>query len=267
MLCVIGVSALMLLVIVISIPYWHSLLLRLLSRSWDSVVDSLRTRAIGYAVAEIIFPVIVFFAAFIRQSGIEERVGAAKRSLSAAIAAALATIFVWASTFGWSVAKTTYNSYRHLTLENSRMREENERLSNEIVRIKTGPPPSERAVVRHLEELAPGSVTESPRITALPVLSSQRPGVRELEYLLTTNVARTPVELVLACDFPIADTLAVALTPTSRSVSVASNNRLSPKRFMISMPSFAWSPTVPIWVTIFFERPVNGVPSCSFSSP
>lgn len=270
LLCAIGASALILFVIVISISYWHTLLLRLLGRSWNSVVDSLGTRTLGYVVAEIILLTGVFFAAFmvlVYQSGEDERGRAIKKSLIAAVAAAVATICMWAATFGWSAAKTIYNDYQRLTLLNSRMREENARLSCENQRIKSSLPSPQKVVVRQAEKLVPVSVAESPRIMSFPVSRAQRLGMSEIEYLLTTNVIRTPVELVVACDFPIADTSAVPLTPTGGSVSVASNKRISPTQIKVSMKSPAWSPTMPLWITIFFAGPVDRMPSCSFSSP
>lgn len=104
-----------------------------------------------------------------------------------------------------------------------------------------------------------------PQIKSFPITTGSRPGVPKMEYVLTTNIQRTPVDLVASCDFPIADLVFNILTESGGSAAVASQRRISARQheFLISSPP--WPVAAPLQVTIFFEPPVNRMPSCSFA--
>jgi hypothetical protein len=106
---------------------------------------------------------------------------------------------------------------------------------------------------------------ETPIIRAFPI-SHDSSGRPRMEYVLTTNVVRTPVDLIASCDLAIAEADLVPLTSTGTGTLSMSKNNLSVTEYKFSFGSPAWSPSGPIFVTIFFVPPVNRMPSCSFTT-
>jgi nitrate reductase NapE component len=106
---------------------------------------------------------------------------------------------------------------------------------------------------------------EVPTIKTFPVSHDMRPGVPRMEYILVTNVVRTPVTITSTCDIPIADGSLFPMTETGGSMSVVDHRRISATQFRFSVESPAWSPSGPLWITVFFNPPVKAMPSCSFS--
>ena len=93
----------------------------------------------------------------------------------------------------------------------------------------------------------------------------QRPGFPIMEYILTTNSPYSPVNIIETCDFAIADTAFTLMTTNGGSASFEDQKKLSATSREIIITSPAWSPPSPLWISIFFERPVNKMPVCSFS--
>jgi hypothetical protein len=97
-------------------------------------------------------------------------------------------------------------------------------------------------------------------------------GIREagngprMEFLLTTNVVRSPVDLTATCTFPIDR---VALRPMTLDGTVNFSwkpTRITANAYELSLGNPAWSPSGPLWITIFFVPPVGSMPSCSFDA-
>lgn len=87
------------------------------------------------------------------------------------------------------------------------------------------------------------------------------------EYVLTTNVSRSAVDLAVSCDFNIADANILPMTTTGGSTSSSSKVRRSATKVEFSLSSPPWTPAGPLFVTINFVPPVDRMPSCSFSAP
>lgn len=84
-------------------------------------------------------------------------------------------------------------------------------------------------------------------------------------YLLTTNVVRDPVDLIATCDTPISSGSLIPLTTNGSSAFSANDYSLSATQYKFSLLSPAWSPSGPLWVTMFFIPPVNRMPKCTFT--
>jgi hypothetical protein len=121
--------------IIYSVSYWHPSLVRLLVQSWQNLIDSLGTKTLGYLVAEIFLPVIVFlvtFAVVVYQSGREERARAIKTSLIAAAAVTAATVCFWSAMFGFSLVRTVYGKH----VETGNFKSERDSAQNERDKLK-----------------------------------------------------------------------------------------------------------------------------------
>jgi len=108
---------------------------------------------------------------------------------------------------------------------------------------------------------------EVPIIKAFPVfhISSEHNDAPRVEYVLITNIQRSPVDLIAKCDAPIADGSLYPLTATGGSVSSLGKKRLSAEKLQFSLRSPAWSPSAPVWITMFFVSPINREPHCEFA--
>lgn len=103
------------------------------------------------------------------------------------------------------------------------------------------------------------------QVRSFPITSrGQRPGFPVMEYVLTTNITWTPIDLTANCDFPIADTNSTLMTESGGSTMIIDNRRISARQREIIISSPTWSPPTPLWVTVFFEGTVNRMPSCTF---
>jgi hypothetical protein len=98
------------------------------------------------------------------------------------------------------------------------------------------------------------------------------PGTREagngprMEYLLTTNVVRSPVDLTATCTFPIERAALRPMTVDGTANFSWKPTRVTANAYELSLGNPAWSPSGPLWITIFFVPPVESMPSCSFDA-
>jgi len=106
----------------------------------------------------------------------------------------------------------------------------------------------------------------APQLKYFPISNAQRPGVPNMDYILTTNVPRTPVDLVAQCDFPIADAIFTMLTETGGSTTVELGRPIEGGRYRITISSPTWTVSAPIKATLFISGAVNRLPSCSFTA-
>lgn len=107
---------------------------------------------------------------------------------------------------------------------------------------------------------------EVPTIRTFSISRDSRPGIPRMEYVLATNVVRTPVSILATCDIPISDASISPMTETGSSAILMSQKQVSSTKFKFSIENPAWSPASPFWTTIFFRPPVNAMPSCHFTS-
>jgi len=86
-----------------------------------------------------------------------------------------------------------------------------------------------------------------------------------MEYIFTTNVSRSPASVLATCDFPIVNGRLRPMNEhgnpafTGDTQILGSNKR----KFIVASPT--WNADTPLFLTIFFQPPVNRFPSCSFS--
>ncbi len=107
---------------------------------------------------------------------------------------------------------------------------------------------------------------EIPLIRTFMMTRDARPGVPRMEYLLTTNVVRTPAKFVGQCDLPIADSDFRPMSETGSGISSMGKHPLTSSSIQFDMTSPAWTPAAPLWVTMFFTAPVNAMPHCTFAA-
>ncbi len=105
---------------------------------------------------------------------------------------------------------------------------------------------------------------EIPTMHTFMVARDGKTGPR-MEYLLTTNVVGSPVDLKVSCDFNIASVALYPLTTGRGPVFSGSNDRLSEKGYKLYLESPAWSADTPLFVTVFFVPPVDSMPTCKFT--
>lgn len=85
------------------------------------------------------------------------------------------------------------------------------------------------------------------------------------EYILTTNVVRSPVDLVATCDFPIGNTTLHILTESGATEELGNlRHQMSATQMELRLSTPAWDVASPAKVTIFFSGTVNKNPVCTF---
>jgi hypothetical protein len=174
-------------------------------------------------------------------------------------------IVVWMLLFAVSVGKSVYADHRSLLARVDGLTKENTQLRN---RSSTLVDPSSRdELIKKLRgEIRQYKEQESPAVHVLVVSGDNpRPGVPRMEYVLTTGKIRTPFELLATCDFPIEDAFFSFLTSGNGFFFASSKRRVSRNQFTFDAESPAWSPSSPLWVTVYFQKPVDRMPSCEFS--
>jgi hypothetical protein len=108
---------------------------------------------------------------------------------------------------------------------------------------------------------------QSSEVRVYPLSPGTRdPNAPRMEYILASGKIRTPADIGITCNFAIANVSWTVLTTTGSTSYEANDQRISEKQYRIGILSPAWTPHSPVYVTVFFVRPVNQMPSCSFNS-
>ncbi|HEY2119940.1 MAG TPA: hypothetical protein VGH37_12195 [Candidatus Acidoferrum sp.] len=166
----------------------------------------------------------------------------------------------WFVLYQWSLIVTVYSDHQSLVVHNQELTQKNGELINKSSQLVD--PKSRDDQIAELKKTL--KAYESPGIRIYPVSHDQRPGTPKMEYVLSTGKIRTPVDLTAKCDFPIADMGVVFMTTTGGSAQYVSKQRVFPMQYKLSITSPAWSPSSPLWLTVFFEGTVDRMPSCTF---
>lgn len=172
----------------------------------------------------------------------------------------------WLLLFAVSVGKAVYIDHDSLTERIQTLTQQNSSLKTDNAGLVD--PKSRDELIKKLNaEIKKYQEQESPTIRAFVVSRNQRPGVPLMEYVLTSGRIRTPVDLLTTCDFPINDAVVSLLTEGNGFTMSSSKRRISTNEFEFNVLSPAWSSSSPLWITIYFEKPVDRMPSCKFSAP
>ena len=168
---------------------------------------------------------------------------------------------VYTPIFAWNVIKVAYTEYNDLVIENKR-------LSTAQVDPHLVDPQGRDNKIRNLEtQIDQFRKSQSPVMKVFPIAHDSKPGVPKLEYLLASGKIRTPVDLMVECDTAMSDIDLMPLTTGGGGAAFGENRQqISATKYELSMQSPAWSPSSPLWVTIFFTPPVNAMPHCSFTT-
>lgn len=178
----------------------------------------------------------------------------------------ITVLCAWLLLFAVSVGKSVYADHQSLiqriqglALQNTQLRSANSGLVD---------PRSRDARIKGLvAEIGEYKRQQSPAIHVFVVPGGgSRPGAPLMQYLLTTGTIRTPVNLLVSCDFPISDAFEAPLVEGGGFSFSSSKRRVSANQFAFNILLPAWSPTSPLWVTIYFEKPVDRMPSCKFAA-
>lgn len=84
-----------------------------------------------------------------------------------------------------------------------------------------------------------------------------------LDFVLTTEKLRTPVDLLFTCDFPIGDGDLTVLTRDGTGAAMLGKGNESSNQFRFRLGSPAWTPASPLRATIYFAGKPDRMPSCS----
>jgi hypothetical protein len=181
----------------------------------------------------------------------------ALKSWPPAAGGVLGVTLCWLALFTWRIPVVIYQDHQDLVAANKELLSKNEQSvdpksrDDEIKRLKQQ--------VEQLKKMG------SPAVGIFPVAHETHPGVPRVEYVFTTGKIRTSVVILANCDFPITDAELSPMTRSGGSVFTSSKNRLAPTRYEMSLGDTAWSPSAPLWVTIFFEGTVDRMPLCKFT--
>ena len=111
-----------------------------------------------------------------------------------------------------------------------------------------------------------GEKVLAPQVKAYNIASRlQRQGSPMMEYVLTTNTLRT-IDLIGECESPLVGGALQLLTEQGGYVIQAYPPQLiSDKRIKIAAQSPVWSPTVLLWISLYFQEGQNHLPVCTFA--
>jgi hypothetical protein len=105
----------------------------------------------------------------------------------------------------------------------------------------------------------------TPHIKSFPTTNAQRPGVPQIDYILTTNIQRSPVDLIAQCNFPIVDAEFTVLTESGGTTQIELGRSVGTMQYQMTISSPAWTASDPLKITLFLGGSVDRLPRCSFA--
>jgi len=245
---------------------WKHHLVNLLARSWTNLLIALSSSTLSVAIFSLAIPTMVFLSVFLyrrqqaRTAGHHMEDVLRDTAIPTLIAGGI-TMFGWLCLFGWSISATIYKDHQNLVSSNQSLKAnasnqvDPKSRDEEIASLK-------RQIERFKEQQGPPTIKIFPfaRVKHFPVQQSAT-----MDYIFITNTIRTPVDLLVTCDFPLEGIYEAFLTQGGGSVMTIQNTRVSANQFRGSIMSPAWSPSLPLYITLFFPSgKVDRMPSCSF---
>jgi hypothetical protein len=105
---------------------------------------------------------------------------------------------------------------------------------------------------------------EAPIVRQFMDIGWDKPQYGKMAYVLTTSTLRTPADIVVTCDFPIAEVEHSFLSETGGGNESHADRPISANQVEIGTTSPAWSPIIPMGVAVFMYKPINRMPTCTF---
>jgi hypothetical protein len=234
-------------------------LVNLLADSWRGVLAALSTSTLAVVLFSLAAPVATFFVTLIVVSKIDAGktfLEHLKQSVIPTLIGFAVPLVLVSLVLGWKVVGTVYSDHQILVAEAKSLRAKTAGLVD--------PKSKDDEITDLKKQIDAYRKQESPAVRIYPIGHDLRPGVPKLEYVMTTRKIRAPVEILATCDFPIASGSAKFLTLTGGSAETTNDQRISDKQYRFVILSPDWSPSAPLWLTIFFGGTVDRMPSCSF---
>jgi len=232
----------------------------LLSRSWSNLLASLGTTTLSIVLFTLAAPVLTFFCTivyFYRAHPRETLMTYIKGAFTPTVMGFTVPLVLLACVFSWRIITTVYKDHQDLVKNNLNLTTS----ASTLVEPKS----RDEEIARLKKQVDDYKKEGSPAVRIYPISHDQRPGVPKLEYVMTTGKIRTPVEIVATCDFRISAGTSRFLTVTGGNIETTDHGHISATQYRFLILSPAWSPSTPLWITVFFEGTVDRMPSCSFS--
>lgn len=223
--------------------------------------------------AQVALGIFIFLAALLLTLRIRGPEAMKKHFLENVLIGVAAVVLGWLGLFMCSLVVTVYNDHHDVNGRWKAVVNEKNRLKDGLLErdryiksLEGSTPADVRKRIDALnQQIAQYKAAQSPNVRAFPVSHDNRPGTPKMEYVLTTGIIRAGVDLDVNCDFQIAEVQIQPLTASGGSAGTFDGRQLSPTKYRASMLSPSWSPSTPLWMTVFFVPPVNRMPNCSIA--
>lgn len=239
---------------------WRASLLHLFLRSFNNFTAMQSSNGPGWIISVIVSSLFTITFTLALVGAIRGRDAMRQHLVETTVIALLAVVgqvvLLYGPIYLRSLARTVYEDHQSLAAAARLAEDKNSGLVDPKSRD------DEIAVLK--KQLDDYKKAGSSAVRIYPISHDLKPGVPKLEYLMTTGKIRTPVEVLTTCDFPISSGGARFLTLTGGSAETTNDQRISEKQFRFVVLSPAWSPSMPLWVTVFFGGTVDRMPSCTF---
>jgi hypothetical protein len=233
--------------------------INLLVRSWGALMKASSLSTFGFLLFSLLIPIVggILGLAYYHFYEKQGWATAIKSALVPLFFTLIAVFIVISGAYFYRVVQTVYDDHQSFVKRTQELRQEQNGLVN--------PQNLEDEVADLKKQIGSYKAQQSPEVRIFPVSHDQQPGVPKMEYVLTTGKIRTPADITATCDFPISTGTARPMTVTGGFTGTMDNQRVSENQYRFVILSPDWSPSMPLYITIFFEGSVDRMPSCKFS--